>query len=162
MRVLSLLVLLVLLTACGQKEERTASEDGSIYEGGGGRVTRVNVAIQNGDRLLYIGTVRVIDDKPTVGKALMGISGNAMANLTIDTNADGQIVGVRESLGEQAKAEQEQPEQEQQEQPDQQEHPSVKWSLSLENQPVAEPYDVEKLEVTEETSITLYALEDRD
>lgn len=149
-RLLPLLLMFLILSACGDTEGATPREDGSVYEGKGTLVTRVNVAIQNGDKLLYIGSVRVIDDKPTVGKALIGISRNDMANLTIDTNADGQIIGVRESLGEQAKAEQEQQEQ--------QEHPGVKWSLSLENQPVAEPYDVEKLEVTNEASITLYAL----
>lgn len=153
-RLLPLLLMVLILSACSDTEGATPREDGSVYEGKGTLVTRVNVAIQNGDKLLYIGTVRVIDDKPTVGKALVGISRNNMANLTIDTNEDGQIVGVRESLGEQAKAEQEQQ--------DQQEHPEIKWSLSMENQPVAEPYDVEKLEVTDEASITLYALEDRN
>lgn len=157
-RLLPLLLMVLILPACGGTEGATPREDGSVYEGKGTLVTRVNVAIQNGDKLLYIGTVRVIDDKPTVGKALLGISGNDMANLTIDTNADGQIVGVRESLGEQAKAEQEQ--QDQQAQQEQQEHPGVKWSLSLENQPVAEPYDVEKLVVTDQARLTLYALED--
>jgi len=146
-----ILVALILTTACSQKGGASASEDHSVYEGNGTLVTRVNVAIQSGDKLLYVGSVRVIDDKPTVWKALMGISRNDKVNLTIDKNADGQIVGVRESLGEQAKEGKEQ-----QEGQEQQERPAVQWTLFLENQPIAEPYNVENLEVTSEIGVTLY------
>ncbi|QUL54161.1 hypothetical protein KDC22_28130 [Paenibacillus tritici] len=86
------------LTACGtNKGEGIAPEyHGVKYTGQGTLETKVNVVIYNEDEVLFLQMVKVIDDHPTVWKALQAISDHAEQGMTIEKDQKGQIVKVDE------------------------------------------------------------------
>jgi hypothetical protein len=96
-RSLTLLFLIALfLTACGRHNGEGISPkyNGVKYTGDGTLETKVNVVIFNEDEILFLQTVKIIDDHPTVWKAMQAISDNVEQGLPIDKDQKGQIIKV--------------------------------------------------------------------
>ncbi|MEK3838137.1 MULTISPECIES: hypothetical protein [unclassified Paenibacillus] len=90
------MVIALSLTACGSKKGDGISPEyhGVKYTGQGDVETKVNVVIYNEDDILFLQTVKIIDDNPTVWKALQAISDNAEQGMLIEKNQNGQIIKV--------------------------------------------------------------------
>ncbi|MBT2292719.1 hypothetical protein J7E73_27030 [Paenibacillus albidus] len=91
-----LFFVMMLLSACGRNSGEGISPEynGVKYTGEGTLETKVNVVIFNEDEVLFLQTVKIIDDRPTVWKALQAISGNAEQGMPIEKNQEGQITKV--------------------------------------------------------------------
>lgn len=90
------MVIALSLTACGSKKGDGISPEyhGVKYTGQGALETKVNVVIYNEDEILFLQTVKIVDDNPTVWKALQAISDNAEQGMLIEKDQKGQIVKV--------------------------------------------------------------------
>lgn len=126
------------LTACGtNKGEGIAPEyHGVKYTGQGTLETKVNVVIYNEDEVLFLQTVKVIDDHPTVWKALQAISDNAEQGMLIEKDQKGQISKVDGIENNQTK----------------------KWKLYINN--ILEDEDLENIGIDEEQPLTLRYIAD--
>lgn len=125
--------MVLILTACGKGTGSGvgAEYQGVKYTGHGSLETMVAVAIHNEEEMLFVQFVKVIDDQPTVWKALKAISDNEDQGVSIEKDQEGHIIKV----GNQGNDE------------------LVKWTLSLDNIP--EEGDVEELNIEEDETISL-------
>ncbi|WP_339220233.1 hypothetical protein [Paenibacillus sp. FSL H8-0332] len=90
------MVIALSITACGSKKGDGISPEyhGVKYTGQGTLETKVNVVIYNEDEVLFLQTVKIVDDNPTVWKALQAISDHAEQGMLIEKDQKGQIVKV--------------------------------------------------------------------
>lgn len=88
-----LMVIALSLTACGTNKGDSISPEyhGVKYTGQGALETKVNVVIYNEDEILFLQTVKIVDDNPTVWKVLQAISDNAEQGMRIEKDQKGQI-----------------------------------------------------------------------
>ncbi|AKG33387.1 hypothetical protein [Paenibacillus durus] len=128
-----LFVIALFLTACGRDNGDGISPEyhGVKYTGQGTLETKVNVVIYNEDEVLFLQTVKIIDDNPTVWKALKAISDNVEQGMPIEKDQEGKIVKV-DGIGN-----------------NQKNH----WELFINN--VIEDGDIENIGIDEEQPLTL-------
>lgn len=124
---------MLMVAACGKDTGRgiSAEYQGVKYTGNGSLETIVAVAIHSEEEILFIQLVKVIDEHPTVWKALKAVSDNEDQGVLIEKDQEGHIIKV----GNQENDEQ------------------GKWILSLDNIP--EEGNVEELEIGEDETISL-------
>lgn len=91
-----LFFVMMLLSACGKNNGEGISPEykGVKYTGEGTLETKVNVVIFNEDEVLFLQTVKIIDDHPTVWKALQAISDNVEQGMPIEKDQKGQVTTV--------------------------------------------------------------------
>ncbi|OAB44802.1 hypothetical protein [Paenibacillus glacialis] len=134
LKVVALLLLCNLFVACSRSEDGVyyPSDDGIAYTGEGSTETFVDVAIQSTEGIIYFGKVKIIDDSPTVWKALKAIVENDVDDVDrIDKDEQGLIIQINEFVNN--------------------EH--EKWSLLVDN--VEQDQNVEDIEVFNDQGITL-------
>lgn len=140
--VYSILVLVMVialsLTACGTNKGDSISPEynGVKYTGQGPLETKVNVVIYNEDEILFLQTVKIVDDNPTVWKAMQAISDNAERGMPIEKDQKGQISKVDGIENNQNK----------------------KWKLYINN--IIEDEDLENVGIDEEQPLTLRYIAD--
>lgn len=122
-----------ILTACGSETGRgiSAEYQGVKYTGNGSLTTMVAVAIHSEEEIMFVQLVKIIDDHPTVWKALKAVSDNEEQGVLIEKDQEGHIIKVD---GQENNAE-------------------GKWSLYIEN--VLDDGNVEELEIREDEAISL-------
>lgn len=125
------LTLFLMLPACGK--DGAAHYKGVTYKGQGTLETMVDVAIQSRGELLYVGKVKIIDDKPTIWKALEAISQQDELALKIEKNEQGQIQKVN----------------------DDENNRELSWLLLVDNVSVEPDRNVEEIEVSDGQGVTL-------
>lgn len=132
------MVIALSLTACGSKKGDGISPEyhGVKYTGQGALETKVNVVIYNEDEILFLQTVKIVDDNPTVWKALQAISDNAEQGMLIEKDQKGQISKVDGIENNQTK----------------------KWKLYINN--ILEDEDLENVGIDEEQPLTLRYIAD--
>ncbi|WP_342478997.1 hypothetical protein NYE24_14730 [Paenibacillus sp. FSL H7-0350] len=128
-----LMVIALSLTACGTNKGDSISPEyhGVKYTGQGTLETKVNVVIYNEDEILFLQTVKIVDDNPTVWKVLQAISDNAEQGMRIEKDQKGQISMVDGIENNQTK----------------------KWKLYINN--ILEDEDLENVGIDEEQPLTL-------
>ncbi|OMF88312.1 hypothetical protein [Paenibacillus sp. FSL R7-0337] len=128
-----LMVIALSLTACGTNKGDSISPEyhGVKYTGQGALETKVNVVIYNEDEILFLQTVKIADDNPTVWKVLQAISDNAEQGMRIEKDQKGQISMVDGIENNQTK----------------------KWKLYINN--ILEDEDLENVGIDEEQPLTL-------
>ncbi|MEK3760355.1 hypothetical protein MKZ07_18125 [Paenibacillus sp. FSL P4-0338] len=128
-----LMVIALSLTACGTNKGDSISPEyhGVKYTGQGALETKVNVVIYNEDEILFLQTVKIVDDNPTVWKVLQAISDNAEQGMRIEKDQKGQISMVDGIENNQTK----------------------KWKLYINN--ILEDEDLENVGIDEEQPLTL-------
>lgn len=134
LRSFTVLFLVVLfLTACSKIGEDSFYPEykGVKYSGEGTLQTEVNVAIFNEDEVMFVQTVKIIDDHPTVWKVMQAISDHDEQGLPIEKNEKGQIFSVDGIENDEFKH----------------------WMLSINN--VIEEGNTEEIEIGEEKPLTL-------
>jgi hypothetical protein len=84
------------LTACGKTSEEGISPkyNGVKYTGEGTLETKVSVVIMNDDEVLFLQTIKIIDDHPTAWKAMQAISDDVEQGMPIAKDKEGQIIKV--------------------------------------------------------------------
>lgn len=133
-----LMVIALSLTACGTNKGDSISPEyhGVKYTGQGALETKVNVVIYNEDEILFLQTVKIVDDNPTVWKVLQAISDNAEQGMLIEKDQKGQISKVDGIENNQTK----------------------KWKLYINN--ILEDEDLENVGIDEEQPLTLRYIAD--
>ncbi|ETT38153.1 hypothetical protein C162_28584 [Paenibacillus sp. FSL R7-269] len=128
-----LMVIALSLTACGTNKGDSISPEyhGVKYTGQGALETKVNVVIYNEDEILFLQTVKIVDDNPTVWKVLQAISDNAEQGMRIEKDQKGQKSKVDGIENNQTK----------------------KWKLYINN--ILEDEDLENVGIDEEQPLTL-------
>ncbi|MCL6460204.1 MAG: hypothetical protein K6T85_19615 [Gorillibacterium sp.] len=128
-------ITILVLPACGNDDgAHYYSYKGVTYKGQGTLETMVNVAIQNQEELLYVGTVKIIDDKPTIWKALEAINQQDDLALKIEKNEQGQIQKVNKEENNQESS----------------------WLLLVNNVPLEGEQNLEDIEVFDEGVTLIY------
>lgn len=132
------MVIALSITACGSKKGDGISPEyhGVKYTGQGALETKVNVVIYNEDEILFLQTVKIVDDNPTVWKALQAISDHAEQGMLIEKDQKGQISKVDGIENNQNK----------------------KWKLYINN--IFEDEDLENIGIDEEQPLTLRYIAD--
>ncbi|MNE48940.1 hypothetical protein D3C80_1434310 [compost metagenome] len=86
-----MLGIILIMSACGSDNGTSVKYKGVTYNGEGTTKTMVSVVIQNEDEVLFLQQIKIIDDSPTVWKALEAISKNEEQGLKIEKDAQGHI-----------------------------------------------------------------------
>ncbi|ASA24090.1 hypothetical protein [Paenibacillus donghaensis] len=127
------MISMLLLSACGSSngDGLYAEYKGVKYTGEGSLVSKVAVAIQNEEGILFIQEIKVIDDQPTVWKVLQPISEDEDLGMPIVKNEQGGIKKISTMESDELHS----------------------WELFIDN--VKVDGDVSDIEVVDEQAITL-------
>ncbi|WP_339221451.1 hypothetical protein [Paenibacillus sp. FSL W7-1332] len=128
-----LFFIVLFLTACSKNSEEGfyPEYNGVKYTGEGTLETKVDVAIFNEDEALFVQTVKIMDDHPTVGKVMQAISDDDEQGVLIEKDQEGQILSVDGIVNDENKH----------------------WVLSINN--VIDEGNTEEIEIGEDQSLTL-------
>lgn len=129
--VIWILVMVFLITACGKDSSAGAEYKGVKYDGEGTTETMVSMAILNEDEVLFLQQVKIIDDYPTVWKALEAISANQEQQITIEKDLNGHISKINGKEN----------------------NDKSKWVLLIDNAP--DDGNVEEIELGDDQNLTL-------
>jgi hypothetical protein len=122
--------IILLMTGCGSGNG-SAEYKGVNYDGEGKTKTMVDVAILNEDEILFLQQVKIIDDHPTVWKALEAISMNEKEEINIEKDQEGHFSKIN----------------------NQQNDEQRQWILQIDNIP--EEGNVEDIQLSDGQGITL-------
>lgn len=121
----------VALVLVMQMQPRKPDENTLIFEGDSKKGFIVDIAIQENDSILYIGSILLKDSKPTLGNVLQTIN-DSNEGVYISVDDDGNIVQINDTK-------------------DTNEH---RWDIYIDNKKIEEN-SVKKIYVNENNGITL-------
>lgn len=77
----------------GNKDDGLNSEDVLVYNGDNGGDLKVDIAIQDGESIAYLGTVKILDSNPNLSQVVKAIN-ESDEGIAILINEENQIIGL--------------------------------------------------------------------